>query len=296
MTMKRKGIILAGGSGTRLYPLTTVVSKQLMPVYDKPLIYYPLSILMLAGIRDILIISTPKDLSNFETLLKDGEWLGLSIQYAEQKYPDGLAQALIIAEEFLNGSPSALILGDNIFHGDNITSSLKSADCRNEGSTIFAYKVINPSQYGVVELDSNRMPISIEEKPNVPRSPYAVTGLYFYDNSASELAKSLRPSMRGELEITDLNRLYMQERRLYVEVLGKGSAWLDAGTHSDLLDAGQYIRIIEERQGLKVACIEEIAYRLGYIDREELNCLATSLIKNGYGKYLLHVLEEEKYQ
>ena len=290
--MHRKGIILAGGSGTRLYPLTQTVSKQLMPVYDKPLIYYPLATLMLAGIREMLLISTPDDLPRFQQLLGDGSQWGLSFQYAEQARPEGLAQALLIAEEFLAGNPSALVLGDNVFYGHEISATLQAANTRDTGATIFAYHVANPRAYGVVEFNADGQAIGLEEKPETPRSSYAVTGLYFYDGNGSRMAREIRPSARGELEITDLNRLYLQEMRLQVEVLGRGTAWLDTGTHADLLNAGQFIRTLEERQGLKVACPEEIAYRMGYIDGEALSRLAAPLQKSGYGDYLLRLLSE----
>ncbi|WP_414040909.1 glucose-1-phosphate thymidylyltransferase RfbA [Acidithiobacillus sp. M4-SHS-6] len=290
--MQRKGILLAGGSGTRLYPLTQAVSKQLMPVYDKPLIYYPLATLMLAGIREIQIISTPNDLPRFQQLLGDGQQWGLDFRYAEQARPDGLAQALLIAEPFLAGSPSALVLGDNVFYGHDLSESLQQCNQVENGATIFAYHVANPRAYGVVEFDRQGVAIGLEEKPARPRSSYAVTGLYFYDASGSRMAREIRPSARGELEITDLNRLYLEQKRLHVEVLGRGTAWLDTGTHADLLNAGQFIRTLEERQGLKVACPEEIAYRMGYIDAEALIRLAAPLQKSGYGAYLLRLLEE----
>ncbi|MBE7563213.1 glucose-1-phosphate thymidylyltransferase RfbA [Acidithiobacillus sp. HP-6] len=290
--MKRKGILLAGGSGTRLYPLTQAVSKQLMPVYDKPLIYYPLATLMLAGIREIQIISTPNDLPRFQQLLGDGRQWGMDFCYAEQAHPDGLAQALLIAENFLAGSPSALVLGDNVFYGHDLSESLQQTNRADNGATIFAYHVANPKAYGVVEFDRQGIAIGLEEKPAKPRSSFAVTGLYFYDADGSRLAREIRPSPRGELEITDLNRLYLEQKRLHVEVLGRGTAWLDTGTHADLLSAGQFIRTLEERQGLKVACPEEIAYRMGYIDADTLTELAAPLKKSGYGEYLLRIIEE----
>lgn len=290
--MKRKGILLAGGSGTRLYPLTQAVSKQLMPVYDKPLIYYPLATLMLAGIREIQIISTPNDLPRFQQLLGDGRQWGMDFCYAEQAHPDGLAQALLIAENFLAGSPSALVLGDNVFYGHDLSESLQQTNRADNGATIFAYHVANPKAYGVVEFDRQGFAIGLEEKPAKPRSSFAVTGLYFYDADGSRLAREIRPSPRGELEITDLNRLYLEQKRLHVEVLGRGTAWLDTGTHADLLSAGQFIRTLEERQGLKVACPEEIAYRMGYIDADTLTELAAPLKKSGYGEYLLRIIEE----
>jgi glucose-1-phosphate thymidylyltransferase len=291
--MNRKGIILAGGSGTRLYPVTQAVSKQLMPVYDKPMIYYPLSTLMLAGIRDILIISTPQDTPRFTELLGDGSQWGLNLQYAVQPSPDGLAQAFIIGERFIGDNTSSLVLGDNIFYGHDFASLLANASCRTEGATVFAYHVHDPERYGVAEFDPAGKVISLEEKPAKPKSNYAVTGLYFYDNQVVEFAKDLRPSPRGELEITDLNRLYLEAGNLNVEVMGRGYAWLDTGTHDSLLEAGQFIATLEKRQGLKVACPEEIAFRSKWIDVEQVQKLIKPLAKNGYGQYLQQIIKDE---
>lgn len=291
-TIERKGIILAGGSGTRLYPVTMAVSKQLLPVYDKPMIYYPLTTLMLAGIRDILIISTPQDTPRFQELLGDGDQWGIKLSYAVQQTPDGLAQAFIIGREFLGEAPSALILGDNIYYGHDFETQLREASARTSGSTVFAYHVTDPERYGVVDFDEQRRAISIEEKPLKPKSNYAVTGLYFYDSQVCNIAASITPSPRGELEITDVNRTYLERGQLNVEMMGRGMAWLDTGTHESLLEAGQFIATIENRQGLKVACPEEIAYRNGYIDGAKLVQLAGPLKKNAYGQYLLRLLDE----
>ncbi len=293
--MQRKGIILAGGSGTRLHPATLAISKQLLPVYDKPMVYYPLSTLMLAGMRDILIISTPLDTPRFEALLGDGSRWGLNLSYCVQPSPDGLAQAFILGRQFVGQHPSALVLGDNIFYGHDFAGLLQRADVRTSGATVFAYHVTDPERYGVVEFDAAKRALSIEEKPKAPKSNYAVTGLYFYDNQVCDIAASIQPSARGELEITTVNATYLQQQQLDVEIMGRGYAWLDTGTHDSLMEAGQFIATLEKRQGLKVACPEEIAYRAGWITAAQLEEQAQPMLKNGYGQYLMQVLRERAF-
>ena len=293
--MNRKGIILAGGSGTRLHPATLAMSKQLLPVYDKPMVYYPLSTLMLAGMRDVLVISTPQDTPRFEALLGNGSRWGMNLSYCVQPSPDGLAQAFILGRDFIGGAPSALVLGDNIFYGHDFQPLLRRADARTQGASVFAYHVHDPERYGVVAFDDKRRAISIEEKPRQPQSNYAVTGLYFYDGQVCDIAASIKPSARGELEITEVNAQYLRQGQLEVEIMGRGYAWLDTGTHDSLLEAGQFIATLEKRQGLKVACLEEIAYRNGWIDAAALERLAQPMLKNGYGQYLMKVLNDKVF-
>jgi glucose-1-phosphate thymidylyltransferase len=293
--MQRKGIILAGGSGTRLHPATLAISKQLLPVYDKPMVYYPLSTLMLAGMRDVLIISTPQDTPRFQSLLGDGSRWGMNLSYCVQPSPDGLAQAFILGRDFVGGGPSALVLGDNIYYGHDFAQLLSRADERKSGATVFAYHVTDPERYGVVEFDAKKRALSIEEKPKAPKSNYAVTGLYFYDEQVCDIAAHIKPSARGELEITAVNAQYLQQQQLDVEIMGRGYAWLDTGTHDSLLEAGQFIATLEKRQGLKVACPEEIAFRAGWIDAAQLEMLAAPMMKNSYGQYLMQVLREKAF-
>ncbi|KPF49142.1 glucose-1-phosphate thymidylyltransferase [beta proteobacterium AAP51] len=293
--MQRKGIILAGGSGTRLHPATLAISKQLLPVYDKPMVYYPLSTLMLAGMREVLVISTPQDTPRFQALLGDGSKWGMQLSYCVQPSPDGLAQAFILGKQFVGGAPSALVLGDNIYYGHDFAALLARAQARTSGATVFAYHVHDPERYGVVEFDANKRALSIEEKPKAPKSNYAVTGLYFYDEQVCDIAASIKPSARGELEITTVNERYLQQNQLDVEIMGRGYAWLDTGTHDSLMEAGQFIATLEKRQGLKVACPEEIAYRAGWINAAQMEALAAPMLKNSYGQYLMQVLREKAF-
>ena len=295
IALQRKGIILAGGSGSRLHPATLAISKQLLPVYDKPMVYYPLATLMLAGIKDILLISTPQDTPRFEALLGNGHQWGINLQYCVQPSPDGLAQAFILGRQFVGGQPSALVLGDNIFYGHDFQGLLRNAAHRDKGASVFAYHVTDPERYGVVDFDAQQRALSIEEKPKVPKSNYAVTGLYFYDEQVCDIAAAIKPSARGELEITDVNAQYLKQQQLNVEIMGRGYAWLDTGTHDSLLEAGQFIATLEKRQGLKVACLEEIAYRSGWIEAAQVEKLAQPMLKNGYGQYLLKMLKDKVY-